>query len=249
METIYILNWDSDDTNTDTYGSQIIYQNDGSVRYQNDLQPAGKKIHWWQSNYFGDPDPLQSSRYGSKRLPQIPRNQTFSLMFKGEVIPESSIGLTVRSFDESGQLIDQKMTLAETLDFQLNDEEPAYEIALVKFNNTKMQFQDLLMIPETVKAQYQIKAHLKQGFLDFIPRELVHNKRGNIIVRQAHRVVDAIPLPEQTLKEPLRVVLINERWTNQHLQQVANDFKNQFQLQEINWSASDLKAQALLNRK
>ncbi|WP_395319894.1 accessory Sec system protein Asp3 [Fructilactobacillus frigidiflavus] len=232
METIYLLHWDPADTNTDTYGSQISYQKDGSVQYQNELQPAGKKMHWWQTNYFGDPDPLQSARYGSKRLPQIPRNQTFSLVFKGTVIPEHSVGLTVRSFDETGQLIDQKMTLNDQLNFELNDEEQAYEVSLVKFNNTEILFQGLLLIPDTVTKQYQIQP-----------------QHGQMMVRQFHRVVDALPLPTETLTEPLRIVLINDRWNQQQLQQVEHDFKTKFKLEQVDCSASDLKAQALLNRK
>lgn len=249
METIYVLNWDPADTNTDTYGSQISYQNDGSVHYQNELQPAGKKIHWWQTNYFGDPDPLQAARYGSKRLPQIPRNQNFSLIFQGEVIPENSVGLTVRSFDEAGQLLDQKMTLASELEFQLTDEETAYEVSLVKFNNTELYFQSLLLVSESLTQDYQIQPHLAQGYIDVIPQNIGKTGKGQIMVRQFHRVVDAIPLPTETLKEPLRVVLISANVDEPQLQQIGNDFKAKFQLQEVNWSASDLKAQVLLNAK
>lgn len=246
---MYILNWDPDDTNTDTYGSQLSYQSDGSVRYRNELEPAGKKIHWWETHYFGDPDPLKGMRYGSKRLPQLPRNQVFSLHFKGSTVPKNSVGLTIMSFDRSGQMLDQKMTLESDLTFELNDDEQEYEVDLVKFNNTELIFQSLLMIPETMEKQYQIQSHLDQGYIDFIPNKRVKNEPGKIMVRQAHRVVDSIMLPETELQVPIRVVLINDSWNAKQLHQIEIDFKKHFQLTHANWVASDLKSQALLNQK
>lgn len=244
---MYVLHWDSDDTNTDTYGSQINYQNNGTVHYQNELQPAGKKIHWWETHYYGDPDPLNDTRYGSKRLPQLPRNQTFSLSFSGSAEPENSVGLTVMSFDESGQLLNQKMTLESELNFDLDDDEKEYEIALVKFNNTKLLFRGLLTIPESMLENYQIKSHLEQGFIDFIPRNTDKTDTVEIMVRTFHRIIDAIELPERKLNVPVRVVLINDSWNSKQLQHVGNDFQKQFQQKRVKWMANDLKAQNLLN--
>lgn len=246
---MYILNWDPEDTNTDTYGSQISYQNDGSVHYQNELQPAGKKIHWWETHYYGDPDPLQNSRYGSKRLPQLPRNKPFSLIFKGSVVPKESIGLTITSFDASGQMLNQKMTLDSNLTFQLNNDEKEYEISLVKFNNTELLFRGLLMIPETMEKNYHIHSNLAKGYIDFIPEESYKTGSGQIMIRRSHRIVDAIILPEIEPKIPIRVVLINSSWNVTRLSEIETDFIDQYQLQRINWIASDLKSQSLLNKK
>lgn len=244
---MYVLKWDVDDTNTDTYGSQIKYYSDSSVYYQNELQPAGKKIHWWETHYHGDPDPLITSRYGSKRLPQISRNQSFFLYFNGKSTPEKSVGLRIMSFDDNGQIINQKMTLESELQFQLDDDEKEYEIALVKFNNTKLFFQEILMLPETLRKIYQVQSYLEKGIIDFIPNGSSGITNGKLVIQRTQQVVNAITLPDEYLNDFIRVILIDDSWNADRLKQIGKDFQKQFKLQKVSWDANDLKAQNLLN--
>ncbi|USS84995.1 accessory Sec system protein Asp3 [Fructilactobacillus myrtifloralis] len=245
METIYGLTWDSSDPNTDTYGSQIAYNRAGFVRYQNELQPAGKKIHWWETKIpAGD---AQGPHYGSKVLPQLPRQEKFHLLLDGTITPDESVGIMLLTYDQHHQLVNETMSLSKQLTFELTDEEVDYEISLVKFNNEHLEFRALFIIPDQIWKTFTIQPRFDMAAIDLVPKRTdAVATTGTVIVRSFNRVVDATPLSGYEALEPHRIIWITADWDATDLAQKLTDFKTEFHLRSVQLIGGDLISQKLL---
>ncbi|USS90019.1 accessory Sec system protein Asp3 [Fructilactobacillus carniphilus] len=247
MDILYSLTWDAADPNTDMYGAQINYSADGVVEYQNELQPAGKKIHWWSTKL--PEDTPQSIGYGSKLLPQIPRHERYHLMLDAEIEPAKSVGLLVASYDAQGQLDKEKMELDQELDFELGENAHDYEIALEKFNNEKVTFRRMYVIPTSLWDEMTIEPRADVPAVDLLPRQDRGDPSGtgNLMIRTEKRVVDSAPLDAELLHDPLRIVRVPSRWSALQLADVLQEFKDRYNLKNVNCWADDDTTQKLMS--
>ncbi|USS87764.1 accessory Sec system protein Asp3 [Fructilactobacillus hinvesii] len=247
VEKLYSLTWDTADPNTDTYGAQINYNTTGVVEYQNELQPAGKKIHWW-STQLPENTP-QSIGYGSKLLPQLPRNEQYQLVLDAEIEPKESVGILVAAYDEQNQLVDEKLELTQELSFELSDETHDYEIALEKFNNEKVTFRRMYLLPVSLWDMMTLEPRPPMAAVDLLPRQDWGNpeETGNLMIRTEKRVIDATPLEAETLNHPLRVVRITPKWSAERLADVLQEFKDHYHLHNVTCWSEDAAAQKLMS--
>ncbi|USS88646.1 accessory Sec system protein Asp3 [Fructilactobacillus cliffordii] len=246
MKTIYGLTWDASDPNTDSYGSQIAYDLNGFVRYQNLLQPAGKRIHWWETKH--PQGNAQGPHYGSKLLPQLPRNEKFHLLLDGTASPADSVGIKLVTYDQNQQLANESMSLTNHLSFELTNDEQDYEFSLVKFNNQQFVFKGLFIVPDEIWQLFTIKPRFEMAAIDLIPKDSVKKgTEGTMMIRNFNRVVDATPFATLPALQPNRIVWVTASWSASELEQKLADFKTDFDLQSVKLTAGDLVSQRLLN--
>ncbi|KRM92248.1 accessory Sec system protein Asp3 [Fructilactobacillus florum] len=217
--TLSFLTWPPQSITTDTYGSTINYNDDNSVSYQNLLQPAGTRIHTWETNHnINRREPLQLP---DKRAPFLKNGQRYRLQGYFAVEPQNSVGLSLRTFNAKQELQQDQMVLQDHLDFTLQPSDTDYELALVKFNNYQLRFRVFYLASQTLFATYRLESHWDDYYFDLIRRTTTPVKKQQLAVKRYRSISDVMRIELDPAEvERLRILLVPQKMPMEQVNQL-----------------------------
>ena len=131
---IYSVRWDNFANESYLYGSKIIFENDGTVRFCNHLMPPGQIIRKWQSslNY-------QAKRH-EPQLPMLEEGERYEIRSYASYTPNRTVILRIRFFDRQGEEV-ESVIIDDILDeFICPNGASSYELELINAGAEELVF-------------------------------------------------------------------------------------------------------------
>ena len=138
---VWKVNWKDQLADTYTYGSEIIFNADGSVSFSNELMPPGTVIHRWYSK----------TNYQAKRiepsLPMIDGERPYSLTLNVLKNSESGDSLLIRInfYDRYDNFADSIIIREKKAFFKPSVKTYSYNIELINGGNADFTFNSFIL--------------------------------------------------------------------------------------------------------
>ncbi len=131
---IYSIRWDNLANESYLYGSNIIFEPDGLVRFSNLLMPPGQIIRKWQSatNY-------QATRH-EPQLPMLEEGVRYEIRTYASYKPAGTVKLRIRFFDRQGENAGSVILDDITDEFVCPDGASDYELELINAGAEELVF-------------------------------------------------------------------------------------------------------------
>lgn len=136
MGLIYFIEFSRNARDTWSYGADLSYNSDGSVRYSNQRSGPVQSIQVWRNRMDAGVGPI---------LPILRCSSEYQLLADIDCEPENSLGFTVTFYDESKAEISSEFFQTLSATFTVPEETRSYQIALTNLNNVAFTFHSLLL--------------------------------------------------------------------------------------------------------
>lgn len=126
--------WGSLSTTNYFFGSIVKKNEDQSVLFENVMIPSSQNIKEWSSSY---------NFQGSRRTPELPllkKNESYTLTISGAVIPEKTIFFEVLFKNRYGEVVGNKITKENRMDFTYPEDAYFYTIRLMSAGLEELRF-------------------------------------------------------------------------------------------------------------
>ncbi|MBM7616674.1 accessory Sec system protein Asp3 [Weissella uvarum] len=188
MDEVYIFTWETNSANAYTYGSRIQKDLNGAVHFKNELHPVGQAIYSWR-NMSGNTAGDQGVR-ASVVLPSLQPGRAYHFVLSADATPQDSIGLTLDFFDRTGTMIEHLVFTEREADFVYPEGTVDYRIDLVRFNNTALTFNWLLLLPSDCWKKYAIVKNDGLNTLALERRGVASPQTIKLIFQRQHEPLD-----------------------------------------------------------
>ncbi len=170
MQTIYLFSWNQMSANAYTYGSSINYPNVAEVDFENDLQPSGQAIYTWE-NLSIETSEVMGIR-PTVTIPILEPGCEYHVEADMLVTPIESVGIRIDFFDRRQQVIEQVFKTDLAFDFVYPKQAKTYQIQLIKFNNTALRFNSILLQSKKIQSYYTIKVNRLEKYYAIRKKQL-----------------------------------------------------------------------------
>lgn len=201
---IYSIRWDNLASDTYLYGSNIVFEPGGTVKFSNLLMPPGQIIRKWQSdvNY-------QAARH-EPQLPMLEEGEEYEIRSYVRYKPEGSVKLRLKFFDRQGEKAGNVIIDKKTDEFVCPAGASAYELELINAGAKELVFHHI-EIQKKTKAEKNVRVIDPKSRLYILVLEPTGSSyifpHEQILARFENRVIltcegaDAITLNSSVIEE------------------------------------------------